>query len=1108
MQKFQNLYRSSASDLVNFMHCHHLTKLSKLVADKLLTKPHYHDPFVEMLQMKGQDFENAFLQQLRAEQKHIVTIDRNAENSTQDTIDAMHAGADVIYQAHLALDNFHGYADFLIRTDKPSALGNFSYEVYDTKLAAETKSGAVIQICLYSEIVAQIQQLDPEFMYIMKPNGRDAFRYDDFAAFLRQLKKRFLHFMDNTPDTYPEPVPHCDICPWWATCDKQRRSDDHLSFVADITKANRKVLLKHNIDTLEKLASLPDPLPFKPEKGSVNTFLRLRHQAALQRQVRQTMSPAFDILPLEEDKGLLKLPEPTKHDVYFDLEGDPMTGVKGREYMFGYTYQNEYVCHWAETEAAEKEAFEQFMDFIAQIRAIEPNMHIFHYGGYENGALKRLAAKHLTRHDALDVLLRANTLVDLLSVVKHTLRAGVERYSLKDLEVYHGFSRQIDLMALSPVKRNYEFLLQTNQLAELNASDRDIIRGYNEDDCRSTVSLHQWLEGIRDQQIAQQGWEIPRPNTLTAAEDKEKEYPTKALFQQLMESVPVDAAQRSPEQQAQFLLASILDWYWREKKSFYWNLYRLSALSPEDMVDEHSGIGMLSFQGTTVVGTDTLHEYAFPAQEFDLKADDSLKDNEGNTIGSVYRIDEVQNRIFIKKAQKHTDARPEAIFKFENIRDENKSKAIIRLAKAVIEKGIRSEDPDFLAARNLLLRTSPFIRGSENKPTDTLQHLLQSAQNLDGGVLSVQGPPGAGKSYSASKTIVALARQGKKIGITAMSYKVMTNLLSSVRKEDGDLSILLLGKEKSPNWDNLATITAGKFVEKTSRYQIIAGTPFFWSREEMQSRVDYLFVDEAGQLSLVDTLAAAGAARNLVLMGDPQQLKQPIQGMHPEGTALSSLEHILNGESTIPEDMGIFLPTSYRMHADVCSLVSELYYRRRLHPDPDNKRISFSGKLLRKPGLYTTFVEHQGNTTSSVEEIEAIRQLLGQLCDGQHQYTDKEGKTHTLSHRDIKIIAPFNAQVDRLKLALPDLEIGTVDKFQGQEAPVIIYSMACSHPEDVPRGMEFLYSQNRFNVAISRAKGACILVCSPDITTPECKTPDQLRLANGLCRYLEVAGVA
>jgi uncharacterized protein len=290
--------------------------------------------------------------------------------------------------------------------------------------------------------------------------------------------------------------------------------------------------------------------------------------------------------------------------------------------------------------------------------------------------------------------------------------------------------------------------------------------------------------------------------------------------------------------------------------------------------------------------------------------------------------------------------------------------------------------------------------------------------------------------------------------------------------------------------------------------KIAAGTPWLWSREEMMESVDVLFVDEAGQMSLANVLAVSPAARSVVLLGDPQQLDQPQKGVHPPGAEVSALSHLLDGRATIEPDQGLFLKDSWRLHPDICEFTSEVFYDGRLSARPENRlqRLNTLG-VLDGTGLSFAPVVHSGNQSDAPEEVETIAGLVEELLSAGATWTNKKGETKPLELKDILIVAPYNAQVALLKQRLPDARVGTVDKFQGQEAPVVFYSMTSSTPEDAPRGMEFLYSSNRLNVATSRAQCVTVLVASSKLFDVQCKTPRQMELANAFCRYLEMAQV-
>jgi uncharacterized protein len=264
-------------------------------------------------------------------------------------------------------------------------------------------------------------------------------------------------------------------------------------------------------------------------------------------------------------------------------------------------------------------------------------------------------------------------------------------------------------------------------------------------------------------------------------------------------------------------------------------------------------------------------------------------------------------------------------------------------------------------------------------------------------------------------------------------------------------------------------------------------------------------------MSLADVLAVSAGAKSLVLLGDPQQLEQPQQASHPPGAEASALEHLLDGAKTIAADRGLFLHQTRRLHPDICKFTAEAFYEDRLSSAPGLERQAVlaptesAAAVLGANGLVYVPVAHDGNQSRADDEVAAIGALVAALTADGVRWRDKDGEERPLEASDLMIVAPYNAQVTALAERLPDVRVGTVDKFQGQQAPVVIVSLTTSTPEDAPRGMDFLYSANRLNVATSRAKALCVLVGNARLFEPDCRTPQQMRLANAFCRYRELA---
>jgi uncharacterized protein len=358
-------------------------------------------------------------------------------------------------------------------------------------------------------------------------------------------------------------------------------------------------------------------------------------------------------------------------------------------------------------------------------------------------------------------------------------------------------------------------------------------------------------------------------------------------------------------------------------------------------------------------------------------------------------------------------------------------------------------------------------------------------------------------------------RRGLRVGVTAVSHKVIRNLLEATLAAARELNVTLLCAHKvSDKTDDpgaIEEITGNDALLKKladREIQVAGGTAWFWARAEAHEAVDVLFVDEAGQMSLANVLAVSSGAKSTVLLGDPQQLEQPQQGSHPEGTDISALEYVLDGHKTIAADRGIFMPETWRLAPKVCEFTSELFYESRLKSRAGLEEQRLQGTApFESAGLWLIPVAHAGNQNCSPEEVDAAVKVISLLLREGAQWIDDKRVAHQLCPTDILVVSPYNAQVALLgeQLQSRGIRVGTVDKFQGQQAPIVIYSMATSTPEDAPRGMEFLYSLNRLNVATSRARCACILIASPRLLEPECKSPRQMQLANALCRFAELA---
>lgn len=496
-----------------------------------------------------------------------------------------------------------------------------------------------------------------------------------------------------------------------------------------------------------------------------------------------------------------------------------------------------------------------------------------------------------------------------------------------------------------------------------------------------------------------------------------------------------------------------------------------------------------------------------------MRGGESLRNIGGAHFGTIEEMSLEERWVDVKKRSDTADVHSEAVFGHKVIGADVLANALVRIGEYVAANGMEGDGP-YRAARDLLMRIPPRVGGQPIRQDggSTLDAALRIAPHLQPGVFPIQGPPGAGKTHTGARMICALVQAGKTVGVTANSHKVIRNILDAVVSASDAMSVDVQCMQKPAEKED--DVHRLRFTTKASELlgvishgvHVGGGTAWVWASPDAAESVDVLFIDEAAQMALANVLAVSQAASSIVLLGDPQQLDQPMQGSHPEGTDVSSLHHILGGDQTIADDRGLFLAETWRLHPDICAYTSELFYGGRLHPRQGLEVQEIrSGGRISGAGLRYVPVQTEGNQSSSPEEADCIRDFVDEILGTGTTWIDRHGVEAPVTFNEILIIAPYNAQVIELQDRIPGGRIGTVDKFQGQEAPIVIYSMTTSSYADAPRGMEFLYSLNRLNVATSRAKCICVLVASPSVFEAQCRTPRQMQLANAFCRYLEQA---
>jgi uncharacterized protein len=1096
----------STSDLTKFVRCAHATYLdhgSRTGAASPVPKA--PSAMTELISEKGREHEAAYIDELRGRGQKVVTIDEHPwsadglSRGEAATLQAMKEGAPYIYQAAFFDGRTSGYADLLERVDRPSpVLGAWSYEVVDTKLARSVKAHFILQLSDYSNHVARLQGVPPESMHVVlgtPKRDRVSFRAGDFDAYYRHVRRSVEQSLARGDAATAYPVELCDLCAWRVHCWNEWKEADHLSLVANIRRAQVTRLERVGVETLTSLAEAPPTLSVP--KIAEESFSILRDQARLQLKARRTGVHSWEPLQCEKDRGFARLPEPSGNDIFLDFEGDPFAG-DGLTYLFGMLRNTagnaEYLAWWAHDADGERRALEAVIDALSERCRSNPATHVYHYGATETSTLKRLAGRYATREDDLDDLLRRETFVDLSSVVRQAMRISQSSYGLKNVETFYAFDRKTrSITEGGGAVVAYERWLRTGD---------DVLRReietYNREDCSSLIEMQRWLGRIKP---AGMPWRDPhQPRDLS--EDRLAEHQrANRLYQCLIRG-------ESP------LLAHLLYYHWREERPGWWRYFDRMKMDAKELIEDTECIGALKL-AVDIPATDEkkskVFSYRYPGQEHKFDPGDKAIDPATeNAAGEIVAIDDGSRMIRIKRGPALFDKPdPKALMPTGPVSTTPLRGALERFATSIAEAGW--ESTPYRAAAGILLRRTPRLAGSQTLDATCVE------QRLDESYLFVQGPPGSGKTYKAARLIVSLLRSGRRIGVTSNSHKAIHNLLHEIEdvaraenywfrglKKSGDAGSEFVSRLPNPMVEN---------CRKNSdcadpKVALIAGTAWLLSDVLLDQSLDYLFIDEAGQVPLANALAVSTVARNVVLLGDPLQLAQVSQGSHPAGAEASVLQHLLGDDATVPPHRGVFLEHTWRMHPDVCAFVSEVVYESRLRSADEcaNQAVVVDG--IAETGLRFMAVDHEGNTQSSDEEADRIASEIQRMLRG--SFTNAAGATAPLRETDFLVVAAYNAQVRHITSALArtglhSVPVGTVDKFQGRQAPVVFFSMATSSGTELPRDIEFLFSRNRLNVAISRTRCLAVVVASPRLLDVECKTPEQMKLVNTLCRFVEVA---
>ncbi|WP_104117042.1 bifunctional RecB family nuclease/DEAD/DEAH box helicase [Arthrobacter sp. B1805] len=817
---------------------------------------------------------------------------------------------------------------------------------------------------------------------------------------------------------------------------------------------------------------------------------------------------------------------------------------------------------WAHSRAEERRAFIRFLDYVAQRRRQYPDLHIYHYAAYEKSALRRLSLVHVIGEDAVDTLLREGVLVDLYETVRQSLRISERSYSIKKLEpLYMGTDlRSGDVMDAGASVVAYAAYCAARDAGEAFAAEEILggISGYNRYDCLSTLRLRDWLLGLaegRPPAGSPAGGAPPAEDPAggvtaenlagpsAAGERAAPSYgpaPEEARLLEYLAALPPEGS-KHPDEQAVALVAAAVGYHRRERKQFWWSHFdRLSAGDDEweqsrdvlvfrtlEVVQDWARPTPRSNPARTLKATARLQPGAdfregssyFAIYDVPVPEGADITDSSGTGRGGWFGVevtelseddDGVTTVLLREKLKRGAAPRPElpvALAPDQPLMTKSMQEALVHLADRV---GRSLPEVPAGPALDLLRRIPPRLAGGVPLPAvppgdDGYAVAITAALHLlTDSYLAVQGPPGTGKTHVGADVIERLVRLGWKVGVVAQSHAVVDNLLCrAIEAGAPEHQVAKRTEDPGSPWSQRSDDDVARLVSADGGC-LIGGTAWTMTGSRVAAgSLDLLVIDEAGQFSLANTMAVAQAARRLLLLGDPQQLPQVTQGTHPEPVDESALGWLSDGRATLPPTLGYFLADTWRMHPDLCAPVSLFAYDGRLTTAPAAR-----GRRLEslRPGIECVSVVHADNSTSSPEEAsEVVTQVARHLGI---PWVDAAGAApRPLAQADILVVAAYNAHVHLIRRALaragyPHVRVGTVDRFQGQQAAVVIVSMAASSAAQAPRGIGFLLNRNRMNVAVSRGQWRAVIVRSPRLTHHMPATPaalEELGAFIGLC---------
>jgi uncharacterized protein len=1137
MKRTENGIVYSPSDLIQFVKSPFASWMQRHFLEAGAPAPDVQSDEEKLVASMGDEHEAAVLKQYREAGIDLATIPKkDADAAVELTRQAIQAKKPIVYQAAFRDDHFAGFSDFVIL----SAQGR--YEIWDTKLARSPRPYFAVQLCCYAEMFASTTGLPvPErFGIILGSDDKVVFRTEDFIHYYHRVRTAFLALMDGYTGNIaerPEPMPGADHGLWASQAEAYFQQTDHLVQVANITSSQIKKLRSAGILTM---AALAEAVGKNVPKMQGDTLAQLVAQSRLQCQTRadrakKADAPAhFKVLAHRgengEPVGLGALPPPDPADVFFDMEGYPLM-PGGLEYLFGVSYRNpntgalEFADWWGHDREEEKAAFECFVDWVFKRWSASPNLHIYHYAAYEVSALRRLSTRHDTRQTEVDAMLRENVFVDLYQLVRHGLMIGVESYSIKAIEHLYRPRRTGEVATAMESVVQYARWIQSGEPRDWAKSKiLESIRAYNRDDCDSTAQLVDWLRAIAgEHKIAA----APAVQVTVRSEDDAKQ-----------EIHPIVLAQREVIAKLigkgdahALMLSDLMDFHRRDSKPVFWRKFDRAAATADELRDDTGCIQGILAHGTPVPDKKSLVQtYHFdPNQECKLSGGSRKRvvfTFAPKSSLNLETLDLETGQLTLKIGkdglqEKFGGSFPKvgSLISEDFVPSDSMQKALIDVGNSHLASALLPCIQGLLDRR---LPAKVLQVGAET----SLDAAIRVCGEMTGGCLVIQGPPGSGKTFTAAEMVDALLEKGARIGIASNSHKAIDNLLAECGKVRRAKSRSLKGIKVSGDInqellrDNPCLVHVDSNPKARGEYGggVVGGTAWLFSLPDWVQTLDFLFVDEAGQVSLANAIAMAPSTCNLVMLGDQMQLEQPSEGSHPGDSGLSALQYALKDlteskpdvpvfHAVVASDYGLFLGESRRMHPAICGFISESIYEGRLsaHVSCAQQAVSIAPNAVHitKPnGIAFINVEHDGNIQRSDEETQKVKAVYEELLG--RGFTDRDGQVRALALADFLFVAPYNAQVRALQKALPaGARVGSIDKFQGQQAPVCILSLCSSYGEYGSRGLGFILDRNRMNVAISRAQCLAVVVADGRIAETTAGSIGEMKLLNLFCKLVD-----